>query len=85
MKNYVTGPPAQGLAKLIGHQVKVSLMPALGVGDWMPVGRLIGFDAVSIEVTHQSSTDFIPLMRVLGICHYQGCRTPKGDICEEDN
>ena len=76
------GQPKQGLAKLIGHQVKVDLMPALGVGDWMPECHLLGFDSVSIEVKNYSHNEFIPLMRVLSIRHAQDCRTESGDYCE---
>ncbi len=81
----IEGASKKGLAKLIGHEVKVDLMPVLGLGNWMPECRLKGFDAVSIEIDSNYKSEFIPLMRVVSIRHSQSCRTDRGDYCEGGN
>ncbi len=80
----IQGPPAQGLAKLIGHEVKIDLMPALGVSNYTPNSWLKGFDAVSIETSIYpgGKGDFIPLMRVVSIKHSGDCREANGDTCQ---
>ena len=64
-----------GLAQLIGHQVSMQLMPAIGVGNYM-TGRLQDFDAVSLHI----ADDFIPMMRILSIKHLLNrCYIPPED------
>lgn len=71
-----------GLAKLIGHKVRVNLMPALGVSDYMPDTRLFGFDPVSIEVDGRfSAREFIPMLRVISIHHASSCHDSSGNTC----
>lgn len=79
----IEGTPPTGLAKLIGHDVKINLAPMLGVHDYMPEIRLLGFDAVSIEVqSNYTTVDFIPMMRVVGISHATYCRDDQGNTCK---
>lgn len=67
------------LSKLIGHQVKIDLMPALGVNSYMPECQFKGLDAVFIEIEGSyGHGEFVPLMRVLSIRHGQTCRTSSG-------
>lgn len=74
-----------GLSKLLGHEVMVTLMPALGTSNYMPDTRFLGFDPVSIEVSgyYLARNEFIPMLRVVSIRHADLCRDSKGNSCKE--